>query len=231
MTTRSPRPERRLPREAAVRPLPREETTPPVTKMCFVTGIKSFWTSSSTGLNCNRFSLHPATTHRMTLQHFSCMLPGALGVLVTTEHSGNFRLSLFAFEQSNAGAGVFAGLVFHHLQVVVLWWARPSVCEAQQPASPAPSRVSWGPCSAAETMHVCLVAPHDESSGKSRPWNSHKTDRTTMKRNSTSGRQLCSCTIYKAMVVPMPCGVADLVRELSPLCTRVRAVQPCRMKG
>src|SRR3954447_7615164 len=36
MTTRSPREVSRLPRLAAVRPLPSEETTPPVTKMCFV---------------------------------------------------------------------------------------------------------------------------------------------------------------------------------------------------
>src|SRR5436309_664950 len=36
ITTRSPREVRRLPRLAAVRPFPSEETTPPVTKMCFV---------------------------------------------------------------------------------------------------------------------------------------------------------------------------------------------------
>src|SRR6478672_7899764 len=36
MTTRRPRAVSRLPRLAAVRPLPREETTPPVTKMCLV---------------------------------------------------------------------------------------------------------------------------------------------------------------------------------------------------
>src|SRR6185437_6002106 len=37
MTTRSPRAVRRLPKLAAVRPFPRDETTPPVTKMCLVT--------------------------------------------------------------------------------------------------------------------------------------------------------------------------------------------------
>src|SRR6187551_2768129 len=37
ITTRRPRAVRRLPRLAAVRPLPSEETTPPVTKMCLVT--------------------------------------------------------------------------------------------------------------------------------------------------------------------------------------------------
>src|SRR6478736_3435093 len=37
ITTRRPRAVRRLPRLAAVKPLPREETTPPVTKMCLVT--------------------------------------------------------------------------------------------------------------------------------------------------------------------------------------------------
>jgi hypothetical protein len=37
MTTRNPRAERRLPRLAAVSPLPSEEATPPVTKICLVT--------------------------------------------------------------------------------------------------------------------------------------------------------------------------------------------------
>src|SRR6478609_7955264 len=37
ITTRRPRAVRRLPKLAAVKPLPSEETTPPVTKMCLVT--------------------------------------------------------------------------------------------------------------------------------------------------------------------------------------------------
>src|SRR3954453_1414154 len=38
MVTRRPRDFSRRPSEEAVRPLPSEEATPPVTKMCFVTG-------------------------------------------------------------------------------------------------------------------------------------------------------------------------------------------------
>src|SRR5690242_509715 len=38
MVTRRPRALRRRPSEEAVMPLPRELATPPVTKMCFVTG-------------------------------------------------------------------------------------------------------------------------------------------------------------------------------------------------
>jgi len=38
MVTERPRDFRRRPREAAVRPFPKLETTPPVTKMCLATG-------------------------------------------------------------------------------------------------------------------------------------------------------------------------------------------------
>src|SRR4051794_29627671 len=38
IVTRRPRPFSRRPRDDAVMPLPRELATPPVTKMCFVTG-------------------------------------------------------------------------------------------------------------------------------------------------------------------------------------------------
>jgi hypothetical protein len=40
MVTDRPRDLRRRPREAAVRPFPKLETTPPVTKMCFATGAE-----------------------------------------------------------------------------------------------------------------------------------------------------------------------------------------------
>src|SRR3954468_12139587 len=39
IVTRRPRHLRRRPSEDAVRPFPKEEATPPVTKMCFVTGL------------------------------------------------------------------------------------------------------------------------------------------------------------------------------------------------
>src|SRR6218665_2250117 len=45
MTTCRPRAVRRLPRLAAVRPLPSEETTPPVTKMCLVTTDPGLFTT------------------------------------------------------------------------------------------------------------------------------------------------------------------------------------------
>src|SRR5687768_2040705 len=45
--TRSPRALSRRPREAAVRPLPRLETTPPVTKMCFATRFLRSTTSNA----------------------------------------------------------------------------------------------------------------------------------------------------------------------------------------
>ena len=56
MTTRRPRAVRRLPRLAAVSPLPNEETTPPVTKMCLVVSFemsvleRALPRSSTTGL-------------------------------------------------------------------------------------------------------------------------------------------------------------------------------------
>ncbi|GAA1111135.1 hypothetical protein GCM10009650_13290 [Nesterenkonia jeotgali] len=42
MTTERPRARSRCPSEEAVRPLPREETTPPVTKICRLVG-RLFW--------------------------------------------------------------------------------------------------------------------------------------------------------------------------------------------
>src|SRR4051795_2294394 len=47
IVTRRPRERRSRPRLEAVRPLPREEATPPVTKMCFVVSATGFKSTSS----------------------------------------------------------------------------------------------------------------------------------------------------------------------------------------
>src|SRR5665647_2079537 len=118
MTTRKPLAVRRLPRLAAVRPLPKEETTPPVTKMCLVMPPElSAFILSTTGFD--PISWGDLSGGASEGDQLTGMFEAARGVRQARQQPGHFGGPLVAQQLAHAAGGHRAVAVLDHAQMVV----------------------------------------------------------------------------------------------------------------
>src|ERR1700688_1278998 len=104
MVTLRPRDLRSRPREEAVRPLPRELDTPPVTKTNLVIRKPPLPRNTSIARRCDLTELL-----RECFDHLTCQCLRFRGDLIAGEHSSDLVDALLVTERTNSGAHVVTG--------------------------------------------------------------------------------------------------------------------------
>src|SRR4051794_25152370 len=98
MVTLSPRAFRSRPSEDAVKPFPSEEATPPVTKMCFVTGCHPIARPPS-----DRWMVRGSSAAARAREQFGRMLAGGCAVRRARQHPRQFLDPLAVGEGTHGG--------------------------------------------------------------------------------------------------------------------------------